>query len=293
MGDIETIFKGGGFIPMPKDDSNPGSQVEKSVPDEVKKVEDAFYRGETLRAFKRGAGIEDQQATNKEDLGKTLDEVINKRLAPLEAAIKGFGENKERAEFYKNVVEEVKATVAAGQAGRQDPLETYQKVGDILGNVVSSMKERLGIGKEVPAQPSDIPNLLALEEAKMGHDERRHQWEVEREERKHQWEIENKRWEQDYRLRVLEFSDSRKVKERAGDALDDLLGSVIDSLETERGAAATEGEAETPGTPKVRIPKSFKCKECGSIIEVAKDHDLAAPVICGSCGADYMLEEMK
>jgi len=273
---------------MPKDNGNPGS--EKTKGEGFSDVSQAIIEAEKVRAIRDalsgGRGAEKTEEKTTVDIASIVNAQTN-LTQTLITQLTDMVKNRPADPFVEHLKDEV-TTVRQRLEGGADPMAVLLANMEVFDKLMDTVKTRLGIG-QVQTQVSDIPRLLELEQMKFEHDERRHQWELEREDRKQQWEIENKQRERDYRLKLLEFTDSRKAKEKATDSFQDLIGSVVDSLETERAAV---GEAATQESGTIKIPKAFKCLNCGHVIRVPRDQDLEVPIICDQCGQEHVLQEL-
>ncbi len=197
--------------------------------------------------------------------------------------------------FFQHLVEEIKESkqkydvaIERANENRQDPIVAISQYATFIAQLEEGLKKRLNIGEAQRIPSGDnVGLLLELEKMKMEHVESVHQWEVEGAERRRQWDKEDRRWEQEFSLKKMEYVDNKQNRERATDTLGDLLGSVIDGIDTQKGAeveVASEVEEEAIPRP-IRIPKSFKCSVCSN--EVVVKEPEAKLVTCEGCKTQF------
>jgi len=184
---------------------------------------------------------------------------------------------------------------------RKSPLEVYREVRGEIDSLANEVKQNLGLGANVNVGTADFPRLLELEDRRLDREERErrwkeeqdrlhHQWELEAEERRRRYEQEDRKWAAEMALRQQEFQDRRDVQRKAGDGLSDLVGAVIEGIDTERTGTEVGQEVIVP---QRRLVKSFPCEACQARVQVPREAKEGDIVECPSCHAQYVLEVQK
>lgn len=292
----------------------PAQLVEKpkeKEKDPIEEIEAATYRGERLRAFKHGAGIKDEQppppapTKSEEKIGidvgaifKSQSDVVNKALDKLSEVQKGSTTDP----YLQHLEGDLQALQQKIEAGGVDPIDHLTQTQTKLDALFDSFKKRLGISESANVKISDMPTMIELEKIKIASQEGHDRWTEEMAEKKHRWEIEDRHWLEELELKKSTAANTQKLaekdeqrKDKAMTRLGDLVGGVIESIETEEGYEASpkkEKAAQPPAQERIIKPKKFKCT-CGRMLDVPAD---AAEVECkqegGGCGAIYDMVEV-
>jgi len=286
---VKDIFSAGGKLPGPKKDEGDSSMADEKR-DPIAEIQKATYDGERLRAFKRAAGIDEGVRTPatpsrvEEKYGVDIGAMFaaqSKMVTDLLSKINEMGGSRSADPFLKHMEEELKELKEKQEQGQVDPLTLMTQSAAKFDEMAESMKKRLGITGMPQVGAGDMKSLLELEGMRGERDEATRHWQTEMEERRRQWQKEDQRWEQEFKLKMLEFEDKRKTRESAGSALEDLLEAVTESIEP--GGQDKEVAEEAP-EPK---PKAFKCSTCGTMIPYPPPE--ATEVACPNekCGTVY------
>lgn len=234
-------------------------------------------------------------------------EKIRQEIAPMTKFVELYSKDQEKVQLYSSIVSPLKERLEsvekwleqANQKEAPSPVDTIREVRGILTETADMLKEKLQVPQQ-PAtpMPNDIPGLLQIEERRMEREDRQRQHEKEmailkqqHEEKmamqKREDERSDARWEADFRLKRQESEDSRRGRGVATDAIIDMAGSIGDAVKTERTSEKVSGQ------PDIRIPKRFKCSECGEMVDIPENHDINQPISCGKCGAEYKFSEVQ
>lgn len=303
---IKDVFAAGGVMPEPVDNEKSTEPPKKTA--FMDDIEEAAKRGSMLRAFTQSAGFNPMQVsptapTTKEEEKTTVDlgsifksqsdlttNLINKVVEAKEAAPKGG----EMSLFLAHILQELKDTKDRMEEMRNkppapqvDPLDSILSTQSRMKQLTDSMREHLGITDLTNNRGGDLSIMIELEKIRGEAQERGRQWEESMFERKRSYEKEDRHWEADHLLRMQEYKDSKSNRNRAGDMVEDLIGSLSRGIEDAR--SAEEGEITFKATPTSRSKSSrpkFKCS-CGNDVEMPPDG--AASVKCERCGSEYDL----
>lgn len=180
--------------------------------------------------------------------------------------------------YLKHLEAELKQVQERLAAPGLDPISQMVAANQQFKMLMEAMRDQVGISQPAPASGPDMSYMLQLKRMELDAAERNRQWEEQMAERRREWQREDRRWQQEFRLREAEFEDSRATRKRAGSALENLAGSLLEGIDAERGEQGATVSAS-------RKPKAFKCQECGQAVLVPSPEALEAR--CESCGASY------
>ena len=279
--------------------------------DPIEEIEAATYRGERLKAFKQAAGIKDQQpqpptpTTSSEKIGIDIGAIFNSQSAVVTKALDKLSEVKTGPTtdpYLQHLEGELQTLQQKIEAGGVDPIDHLTQTQTKLDALFDSFKKRLGISESANVKISDMPSMIELEKIKIASQEGHDRWTEEMAEKKRRWEVEDRHWLEELELKKSAAANTQKLaekdeqrKDKAMTRLGDLVGGVIESIETEEGYEAPlkkEKAAQPPAQERIIKPKKFKCT-CGRMLDVPAD---AAEVECkqegGGCGAIYDMVEV-
>lgn len=304
MSPVRDIWTKGGRIPMPNDVANNSRREEQKQDSSPREhLEEAM---KTIAVVKQLQALENINTTQpvtpqpKAEEKTTLDvskivESQNNLVASLITQLTEMLRTRPDDPFIKHLTEEVSAVKQRLEMPNVDPVESLLVNVDKLKKLTETMKDHLGLSSQ--PQISDLPHLLQLEQLRIDAAERQRQHEERMEELRHQHRLEMLRWRAEFNLKLHELEESKRTKEKAMGTLEDLAASLAESINVERitgtGKRPEKVSVESENTENIRIPKTYKCEVCGTIIEVPKDHDVTEPITCPGCGMVYeLVEEM-
>lgn len=174
----------------------------------------------------------------------------------------------------------------------QDPIDAFVSGMQKWDGMAQFLKKSLGVPQQTPVGTTDIGVMMQLEQMKIEAADRRMQHDREMQQLKWQHEDTVKLADRQYSLEVVKLSDERKGKQRTGEMLEDLLGSLVDGLNfspQERQILGIEATGQ-PDSRQQEIPPpkpiGFKCS-CGATVRLKDPADLEA--VCPGCGTVFDL----
>jgi len=297
---VKDIRGAGGTMPDPtKEEEKPGVKGEK---DPVDDMERSYYRGERIRLFKKGAGIEDEKTAvavspkseekfqlNVGDIFKSQGDTVNTLLTKITEMMSSSQAASQNTELVRvrEELTELKKELTGG-----DPMAGLMHSFEIQDQLAERLKKSLGLQGLSGGAISSVANLdamIALKKIEIDMEESRRQHEDQMAHTKHQWDIDAKQWEKTFQLEVMKFN-------RDGERREDLMGTLakgvaafVDGKMGQVGAAervAAQPKPAMQAKPLAEAPSSFVCEECGAAISI-KPGD--AKGVCGECTAEYDL----
>lgn len=178
----------------------------------------------------------------------------------------------------------------AGKGGQVSEMEIFFNGMQRFEAMGSILRKSLGIPDEIKSSGGDLPHLLAMEElrARGAREAREHDEKMIM--LKRQMDLEDRRGDQNYKLEVIKFADERKRKDNTGKMFEDLLGSVMESIDLSPDEKQVLGFAAQPPpaqeAPRPRI-KKFTCQACGNPVDVPSPD--IAQIACPKCQTEYDL----
>ena len=216
------------------------------------------------------------------DIGKLIENSQQMLKSAYEKAQET--QNKDMLGYLGAISEKLKqvAELQSTPRTQKGELDTYREVRALMDEVAVDLKKNMGV--QTPVSASDTPALLALEEKKIDredrqrqHLERMKQMDQQHEEKmaetRRQWQVEDKKFEKTFLLDKMKLETEGGFKGRATNAIEDVAGSIVDSITKARGGEAKHTfETECPdcGT-KLSVEKGqkeAKCPKCGATHEV-------------------------
>lgn len=168
-------------------------------------------------------------------------------------------------------LKEVKQTL---QGAGADPLEAITSSYERMNQLSQVMREHLGIPASAPAAVvSDIVPQIQLEEVKQRTLLMQQQHDKEMAVLKRGFEKEDKRWEEEFSLKRLQFVENKRMRSKAGDLAEGLIGGLLDSFKV--GGEGEEGIFAGGKSGK------YRCPECGATLKLTDPN--AAEVTCQVC----------
>lgn len=264
---------------------------------EMKVVRREIVKNKMIAGMDLGKGTE--------DIHKQIQESVQRELAPVKEFINKLDKKEEMAAVYQNMVsplkEQIKSIESVISNKQLSASDQLSQATDLLINVADFFKKNIGLPGTTQAGSQDLGLMVQLEEKKLDREDRQRQHDKEMKildqrheeevaDRKRRWEIEDRHWEEEFKQRAAEFDQGKNTRERALGGLEDLIGSLAQSVEVERHAV--EKQPPSGEVTKVKMIKAFPCEDCGQVIEVGRDHRVEEPVTCPKCGAVYDLAEM-
>ena len=177
-----------------------------------------------------------------------------------------------------------------------DPIDSYRRIKGVLDELTADFKKGLGLDDVGRVAGSDLPVMLELEKMKLerGEQQMRYDAEEKRKERAFLFEMEKWReeredhrqqWQAEFRFKKEEATLSRESRKNAGDALQDIVGAWVESVDQQRGVATS---ASMPGVETVQ--KSFRCDGCEQGVPIPTTSNVGDQVVCPKCNAEYVLD---
>ncbi len=271
----------------------------------VARIQKAYFEGEELKAFKHGAGIDTPAAAPpavKESSSLDVAGVVQAQSALVGTLITQIvdlvkvkptaGEDP----LMKFLLEELR-DMRAKADNAPDPLAYLFESQERLGAISQKLKASLGLGEGVRVGTQDIGGMISLEEAKMEREERQRRWETERDMTTRQYERENQRWNREFDLKLAEFKEGQANRQNTTDMFGDLIGSVVEALNIERGVTAA-GQAPPHPTPaptaatpvEAPPPPPFECPECHNQVTPPASTRPGQELKCPHCEAFYRMQ---
>ena len=250
--------------------------------DPIEKMEQATYRGARYRAFTQAAGIQPagQGATpvrteERIDIASIFN-ALSAQVTNLISQVTGSQRPNTPDPLLTHLEAELRETRAKLDS-TGDPMATAIATWEKLNGMAQTMKQGLGLPQGIQVGPNDLQATIQLQQLKMEQEERRQHWDTEMEERRQQWKREDQRWQEEFRLKKMEFFDGQDRREKSGGILENLAGALIEGIDTERGVA---------DQPK---QQSFPCEVCRSQVPVPQGATEGQKVKCPRCEESYTL----
>ena len=308
-----TVTKEPYYVPEPKDDVDKPKAGDRMSP--ADKMRKAYYEGLEIESFRRAAGLDskgkDEESSTVQQMLVTTMQSYSSALSNLvseltkAASIAQGARAPEQGEFLKYLITEVQTMKQKMEGGQGDPFALIDEYHARMTKWQDEMQKRLGVGTStsVPSAASGIEALrlnLEIEKMRLESAERQRQHEADLAERRHRWEQEDKRWNAEFNLKLQELGFHQKQSEQTTATFQDLLGSLVESIEPSTEPVTNAGKpvaqqparVEPPPASEVKhvFPKSYVCDQCRDAFAWPADQMTAA---CPHCGTQYELEPVK
>lgn len=288
---VKEIFSDGSHLPEPKRGEEMDKEKEK---DPISQMEEASIRGHRLRAFNEALGGGAQPSPppkSEEKYNLNIGDVFNAQALMVTKTMETLIDMQKKSPdatsspYFLHLLDELKELKQKYDTPPPDPMDLLTHGAERLEKLAGFMKKNMGL---TSSAPSDTSHLIEMERIRLEGQDRARQWEMEMEERRRQWKREDQRWEADHELRKVEVLGKADNQKRASRHLEALAASLVDGIDTERGATVAgqslpdEGPDEGPVVIKQR---SFKCGDCGATVRIPAGSYEAK---C-QCGSEYEL----
>lgn len=281
----DVIGEGGKDIkPIPTgEDIKPkkGTEGEK---DPIEEMEQATYRGARYRAFTQAAGIQPpgQGAAGTSKVEEKIDiSGVFKALTDMVTNLSNQVMTAQKPTTPDPLLSHLEAELRDTRNKLEssgDPVEITVAAWEKLQAMTQTMKQGLGLPQGVQVGPHDLDKMIVLEEAKTEREERQRRWDTEMEERRQQWKREDQHWQEEFRLKRMQFFDGRDTREQLGTHLSNLISSVVENIEKEEGGGTAEQ------------PQSFPCEVCRTPVPIPPGTPSKGKVSCPRCQEEYLVE---
>lgn len=176
------------------------------------------------------------------------------------------------------------------QHDAQNPLQAYTQVKGMLDELRKELAPTVGAAAQGPT--SDLPTLLAIKKLEFEHQEHvlEFQQQLEQNRQQFQWDMkkwdeeraqEKRQWEAEYGLKLKELETGQNMKEKAGQAIGDLVSALAGSIDGQM--------AEASGAGVRSVGQVFACENCKSSVSIPQNAQQSQHVKCPACGEDYEL----
>lgn len=296
-------------VPTPAAASGPAARPEKDKKSPAEKMRESYWEGLEVEAFRKGAGMEDKGGKDTGGMPAGFAEVMIStvnaqsqaltglltKIVEIQAGTKGPADN-EQGQFMTYLVGEVKDMKTRLEGATPDPLAVIEETSKRIDSLTETMRKRMGLPEGMISGATGMESMkltLEVENMRNQAQERQNQFDLAIKTMEHQWQKEDERWAAEFRLRADESRRGNENREKAISTLQDLAGSIIESIEAEPGGVA-QSPASVPadGTGPVEkdespnIPTSFTCDNCGANVAVAPG---TLEGTCKSCDAEFDL----
>lgn len=256
--------------------------------DPIEKMEQATYRGARYRAFIQASGIQSpgQGITPTRTEEKTSLDVgvivkaLGDQVTNLIGQLTTLATKSPNAPdpLLQHLMDELKET-RARLDNAVDPMDAAVQSQTKLTQLAQMMKQALGLPDGLKVGASDLQATIQMKQLEMEQADRRQRWDTDMEERRQQWKREDQRWQEEFRLKKMEFFDGQTRREQSGDLISRLVGNLFENVETEGG-----GVAQQPG------PQSFPCEVCKTAVPIPAGTPSGSQVTCPRCQESYKVE---
>lgn len=182
-----------------------------------------------------------------------------------------------------------------------NPIEIYAQMREVVTGAAADMLKQMGYLGQGQSQLSDPKVIAEIENMKGQREEAQRQWQTQHDAQQHQWDVENKarerlekkedrRWEAEFGLKKEQQDRDNRGRDNTAAILQDAVRSISGGIDIDRTAVAKPLTTVT----EALLPKpitSFKCEQCGEIIQVTNPE--AREATCPKCSTLYRFEEVN
>jgi hypothetical protein len=238
------------------------------------------------------------------DLGTAFKAMTDQNATMMNAVLNMSQGSKAGAQdpFVQFMVGELKEMKQALQAAKENPhqVDPWQAMDNYVTRYDGMMEKlkknlnlpanlQLGTGNEGVA--IQLKNLeLTQQERNLQFEERKHQWEVEREDAKEARLEAAREFNMEHNLKIQEIKDKQARSENVTSWVQDLAGAFVGAIDTTGGGAPSLNVGAQPpsGEPPAFRVKAFRCgtPNCNTRVEIPSG---ATEATCPNCQMIYEL----